>query len=284
MTTEMLKPGLVADMPMDGYRAVSAVSASDLRNLQRSPAYAHMREHVSTPAQEWGTAVHAALLEPMALEARYRIDPECPERGGFPAGWRNTKAYKSQREELLSSPGVVGLLTAQQFDDLRYLRDRFSRTEIGRTIESVPGVNEASVFGCDTDHDLWIKCRPDRYIESAAMVVDIKTTQDHRPGAFARSCKTYSYHVTQAHYVRALECAGLECDHYVFVVLAADAPYEIAAYTLDLDSVEQGRYEREHAMRHWRECLELGEWPGVSNRIEEIRLPEYAITFYREDS
>lgn len=270
--------GLVEGLEMDAYRAAEGVSASDLKNMQRSPAYARMRGKASTPAQEWGTAVHTAILEPDELDKRYALDPEKPEVGGYPAGWRNTKAYKEAKAAALARPGIEGVLTAEQREDLAQIQRRVAANKIGAQLHALDGMREASVFAWD--EDLWRKCRPDWFIPAARMVVDVKTAQDHRAGPFARACHRYGYHTSAAYYFDTMEAADILVDHYVFLVVSADAPFEVATYTLDDDSIEQGRHEYRRALAAWRDCANEGQWPGGSSEIEEIRLPEFAITYH----
>jgi len=272
--------GMHLDIPMESYRAAEGVAASDLKNMQRSPAFARLRAHVTSPAKEWGTAVHTAVLEPHALEERYSIDPESP-KGGYPAGWRNTNAYKAERAQLFdANPGLDGLLTPQQFADLGRIQTRVRESEVGEMIEGVKGYREASVFSYDTEFELWRKVRPDYLIPAARMVVDLKTAIDHRPRAFSRACHGYGYHVSDAYYRDTITAAlDFKVDFYLFLVVASDAPFEVAGYVLDADSIAQGRFEYRRALAEWRECEERQRWPGGIHDITELRLPEYAINY-----
>lgn len=274
--------GIDPGLPMEVYRQAEGVAASDLKNLQRSPAYAHMREHTTSPALEWGTAVHTAVLEPEELEKRYRTDPECPEPGGYPQGWRNTKAYKAAKAELVAERGVEGVLSGDQMDGLRQIQRNVARNKIGAQLHELGGLREASVFAWDEARELWRKCRPDWYIPAARMVVDVKTAQDHRARAFSRACLTYGYHQSAAYYIDTMNAAGCDVEHYVFLVVASDAPYEVESYTLDADSIEQGRHDYRRALDEWRDCMNAGHWPGGSGVIEEIRIPEYAINYHED--
>jgi exodeoxyribonuclease VIII len=260
---------------MERYRAHPGVSASDLKNMQRSPAYARLGHSTMTPAKAWGTAVHCAILEPDELNARYTIDPPSP-KGGYPAGWRNSTVYKEQAEKLRSTGRE--LLTESDFLALEAIRHRAAHHEVGKIIHELPGINEASVIVSDADTGLVRKCRPDRLISKSSMVVDVKSAIDHRPRGFARACHQYGYHLTAAYYMDTCEV-----DHYVFLVVNSEAPWEVAAYTLDHDSIEQGRLEYRKALAQWAGCCERGEWPAGSDKIEELRLPEYAIDYYTEE-
>lgn len=267
------------DMSMDDYRGANGVSASDLKNMQRSPAYAHLRPSKPSEAKDWGTAVHCAVLEPDQLGRRYGIDPEAP-KGGYPAGWRNTKEYKARREMLLGS--YDGLVTAREYDDLMDIAKRVAENKIGQTMHALAGYREASVFVVDEVRDLVRKCRPDWLIPDARMIVDAKTTSDHRPAGFARACLAYGYHMSAAYYLDTIS-VEMDVEHYVFLAVNAEPPYEVASYTLDRDSIEQGRCDYKRALDAWQKCAEAGQWPGGSDEIQEIRLPEYSINYHQED-
>lgn len=248
----------------------------------RSPAYAKLRPKKATPATDFGTAAHCALLEPDSLRTRYGVDPECPKRGGFPAGWRSTNDYKARRAEVMSATGRVGLLTAEEIEGLDQIVDRLRTNKVGRVIGSVPGQREISVFVPDPMRGLIRKIRPDLWLPAARMIVDVKTARDHRPGPFARSALTYGYHRASAFY---LDTMSIETDveHFVFLVINSEPPWELACYTLDIDSIEQGRMEYKRLLDEWKRCEDTGRWPGGSDEITELRIPDYAIDYYKTE-
>lgn len=270
---------LIENMPMADYRAAEGVSSTDLKNMQRSPAYALLRPEKSSDAKAWGSAVHTAVLEPHALYERYALDPQSP-KGGYPSGWRNTKDYKEQVASLF--PRYDGVLTADEFADLDRIAESVSKHEIGAQLHDLPGMREASIFQKDPDTGLVRKVRPDWLIPSARMIVDVKTCRDHRPGGFARACKSYGYHISAAYY---LDTAGDEMliEHFVLLAINSEAPFEIAAYTLDRDSIEQGRKEYREALAKYAHCQRTNEWPSGSGRIEEIRIPDWSIDYYKSE-
>lgn len=273
---------LTHGLPMSTYLSMPGVSASTLRHMQRSPAYAMTPRPPSTEAQEWGTAVHTAILEPHTLDERYRIDPESP-MGGYPSGWRNTNDYKARKAAVLAEPGVEGLLTAAERSNLYRIAENVARNDVGALMHSVDGLRESTLVVKDTEHGVTRKCRPDWYIPSARMIVDAKTAKDWRPGPFARAAHGYGYHMGAAYYLDTFALAGIEIDHYVYLVVASDAPYEVAAYTFDRDSIEQGRATYRRLLAQYAHCKRTGEWPGGTSKIEEIRIPEYAIDYHMEE-
>lgn len=271
---------LIENMPMADYRAHEGVSSTDLKNMQRSPAYAYLRPNKGSDAKAWGSAVHTAILEPHLLHTRYALDPEHPEKGGYPAGWRNTKDYNAQVAELRD--GYEGVLTADEFADLDNIAKRVAEHEIGAQLHELDGMREASIFQPDEETGLIRKVRPDWLIPSARMIVDVKTCRDHRPSGFARACKSYGYHISAAYYLDTADCE-MPVEHFVLLAINSEAPFEIAAYTLDRDSIEQGRKEYREALARYVDCAKRGEWPGGSGRIEEIRIPDWSIDYYKSE-
>lgn len=272
------------DMPMADYRRLEGVSASDLKNMQRSPAYARLRPDRPTEAKAWGSAVHCAILEPDQLENRYGHDPESP-KGGYPAGWRNTKEYREAKAALLATPGIEGVLTGEEWGDLRTIARNVADNQIGAMLHDLPGSREVSLVATDNEFGCKRKCRPDWLIPSAHMIVDVKTAQDWRPRAFARAAHGYGYHMIAAYYLDTFALAedAPPIDHYVFLVVASDAPYEVASYTLDSDSLAQGRHDYRRALAQWTACKASGNWPGGADKIQEIRLPEYGINYFKDE-
>lgn len=273
---------LTHGLPMSEYLAMPGVSASTLRHMQRSPAYAREPKPPSTDAQAWGTAVHTAILEPHTLDDRYRIDPESP-KGGYPAGWRNTTEYKTRKAALLAERGVEGLLTTFEWNQLYKIADNVRQNDVGALMHSVEGHRESTLVVDDSYHGLRRKCRPDWYIPSARMLIDVKTAKDWRAGPFARAAFGYGYHIGAAYYLDTFDMADIDIEHYVFLVVASDAPFEVAAYTLDRDSIEQGRATYRKLIAQYAECTRTGVWPGGSAKIEELRIPEYGIDYYLEE-
>lgn len=272
---------LIENMPMADYRAHEGVSSTDLKNMQRSPAYAYLRPDKGSDAKAWGSAVHTAILEPDMLYKRYAADP-CDEDGGYRKGWRNTGEYKELLAERLAQPGIDGVLTLDEFADLERITESVSKHEIGAQLHDLPGMREASIFQPDEETGLIRKVRPDWLIPSARMIVDVKTCRDHRPGALARACKSYGYHISAAYYLDTADCE-MPVEHFVLLAINSEAPFEIAAYTLDRDSIEQGRKEYREALARYADCAKRGEWPGGSGRIEEIRIPDWSIDYYKSE-
>ncbi len=269
------------NVSMDDYRAWPEVANSDLKNLKRSPAYALWRRHneKSTTATAFGTAVHTAVLEPHLLDEQYTLEPQQPKDNEAKL-WRGTKLYKAARDEILE--GGKDILSQDDFDSCRWIRDNVAKDPIGEMIAATQDGTEWSVR-CNGR-----KIRPDVLCPGARTVVDLKTSAFASPWKFAKQCHDFMYHMGAAYYLDVLEevhghTLDDDYENYVFLVVPSDPPHEVYSYTLDDDSMAQGRYEFNRLHEQWLECATSNEWPAGPGVIQEIRIPQYGINFHLEN-
>src|SRR6185503_13815919 len=87
--------GLHHGVPMREYLKIDALGSSRLEHLAVSPLhyrYMSTQPDEETDAQELGTALHVAVLEPDLFDSAYVIEPDIARIGG--AKPRATNAYK----------------------------------------------------------------------------------------------------------------------------------------------------------------------------------------------
>lgn len=113
---------------------------------------------------------------------------------------------------------------------------------------------------------------------------DLKTTTDASPDAVIRAVETYGYDVQAAHYLDVWETVTGERRAFRFVFVEKDPPHEVAVVQLhddpddDADWMADARSKCREARRIWRECLEVGHWPGYPVQVAIIG----ARTFHRQ--
>jgi len=118
------------------------------------------------------------------------------------------------------------------------------------------------------------KSRLDWIIPGA--IVDLKTTADASPTAFARSVASYRYHVQDAFYSQAAASAGLDSEHVVFVCVESSPPYSVALYQLDDAARTEGRRLYLRDLETYMRCMERDEWPAYPTDIQTLSLPAWA--------
>lgn len=260
---------IITDMPADEYHAHPAVSKSVLDKIARSPlhcrAYLDGERAEPTASMEFGTAFHTAVLEPQRYAEYYTVF----------SGDRRTKDGKAAYESILASGRSV--IKADDADAILKMAAAIEHHPAARELLT-SGQPEISVFWRDDQTGLQCKCRPD-WFRSDGIVVDLKTTDDASPEAFARSISTYRYHVQAAHYME-----GTKAERFVFVVVEKKAPYAVAVYELDQLSLEHGMMARRFDLALFDECMRNGRWPGYSEEIQPISLPAWMIGKREEEA
>lgn len=255
------------------YHAHPAISRSGLGLIQRSPRHYWERylnpDHVPgepTPAMRFGTAVHAAVLEPDLFDRQFALAPALP---------RTTKAGKEAWAA--AAEGGRDLLTEAEHTAILGIRAAVhAHPAAGRCLE-IDGINESTFITKDPGTGLDIKCRPDRLTDSG-WVVDLKTTQDASAPEFARSIAKFGYHVQAAFYLHTIEVAtGTRPKGFIFLAAEKTAPYAVQMLRLGQQSLELGTRTMHQNLATLRQCLESGIWPGYSDTVVDVELPAWAL-------
>lgn len=261
---------IVRNMPAAEYFARPEISNSLLGLVRKAPAMArayldgtYTREE--TPSMRMGTLVHTLVLEPDQFGGRYAIAPECDRR---------TKAGKEEFERFALEAAGREIIPREMHEQASAMAAAVRHHKMARAL-LLAGDSEVSVFA-DLDGTA-CKSRID-FIREGGILVDLKTTADAAPDAFARSCANFGYHRQCAMYRDIATAAGIPHDDFVFVCVETKPPYLVACYQIDAEAEEHGRREYRHAIDIWRRCVESGEYPGIANElITSISLPRWAI-------
>lgn len=250
---------IIHNMPSAIYHGTKALSKSGLDQFRRSPAHFRawqdgITKDESSPALEFGTAVHMAILEPDLFAATYTAF----------AGDRRNKDGKAAYEAVIASGKTP--LNQEQWDNI---------TGAAAAVHAHPSAapllagiqTEVSYF--DTWDNVKVKARIDGLGKD--YIIDVKTTQDASPVAFGKSCAQFRYHVQAAWYQRI---TGI--DRFVFIAVEKEAPYGVACYELDQPAIDLGHSIIEEQLRIYIECEQLNSWPCYSSHIQSLSLPAWA--------
>ena len=254
----------------DGY-----VSSSMIRTLADSPAKYHAEyiartvKREETPAMALGTAVHTAALEPERYAAEYVVTPpECSDR--------RTKAYKEWAAGC--EPGVI-VLTQSDAETVAMMVDGLRSNPAIRGLLDAHGRVEESIRWTDI---LETKCkiRPDKVIEHAEVVVDIKTTQECTVHAFEQSIGAFRYDLQAAFYLRGL--AGIDY-RFMFLVIEKTAPFRARIFELEEDSLRAASDKIESLIIELDKRTKENDWLDPNQHgITKVRTPFYRLSSYDE--
>lgn len=287
-----MTPGLYPGIPRTEYEALDAVNYSVLRHFRRSPA--HAREYQlngmkTTGPMELGTLVHFALLEPERFRDTCLAMPDfaagLTDDAGQPyASPRATKKYKQRMADFQHANIDKTIVRAEDHAVCRAIGEAVAGHETAaELLGGGPVENEVGIVWEDPVTGLLCKGLVDRLttLGGRRVLVELKTTTDAGPRAFAQSCAAFGYAIQANLYMRGLMLLGRPVFRFLHVVCETAPPFAVAVYELDLDSLDQGWRECQDYLRQYAACLRSGRWPGYSQRIEPLSLPRYALT--RED-
>lgn len=250
------------------YDTIPGLNYSGAKEILKSPAHYQAwlkAEDEESDALRLGRLVHLASLEPTKFDARVRVMPECDRR---------TKEGKAIYEAFMSTLRE-GEETIKQKEQEMVLAvaeaaQRGIKTiAVGEHAEKVEHIYTQK-FGGTT-----IKGRPDLVLEfpDRTVVIDVKTTQDASPKAFAKDVSKFKYHLQAAWY---MQLTGAK--EFYFVAVEKQAPYAHAVYRLDDDAIEHGKTLMSAAVALFGECNLYQKWPAYPAAPQTLSLPKWAFT------
>lgn len=252
------------------YHRSDGVSKSMLDRLHQSPA--HLRHYLdhpeqgdSTPARIFGERAHLAVFEPHLHRDHYHIT-DLPRRGTVAWADAENVAADYQRE----------LIKRDEYDEIQALTASVhAHPQAAALLQQ--GHAEVSLFAEDYETGLLLRGRVDWWPPGNALV-DLKTTTDASPGAFARHIADHRYHAQAAFYLDLATALG-HAEKELFIIIAVEKapPYAVAVYHLDGATVEAGRRAYRRDLNRFCECQTFNRWPGYSNTLQTISLPAWAM-------
>lgn len=248
----------------DYYADRTACSKSWLDHIHRSPA--HLRAYLdglipSTPRMRFGSLVHSWVLEPDSIGSRYIQVPNLDRR---------RKADKEAAAILEAQAEEEGktLVDNEQWEQLQAITSAVYRHPAAAELLR-RGEPEQGILWDNPDTSELCKARADWLRENH--VVDLKTTSDASPGAFARSMVNYRYPVQAAHYLEGFSLPG-----FIWIAVEIDPPYGVAVYADSDEILAYGACQRDPDLRLYAECKARNQWPGYPDQVQSIELPRWA--------
>lgn len=250
------------------YRDIDALSNSDLQLIEVLPsnykfAINAPQDTSKTSALDYGTALHAALLEPKTFNGLVDVysDTKTRETVKF-------SKYMDERED----DGKLVLLESE-YDKLRFTVEGSQyHPQFASYINSA--THKESSIVC-MYRGVMCKVRPDAMhlcIDTVIWVGDVKTTADiddwRNSAEWKNPLFTHNYGFTAAFYMDVLaEAFQCEVNEYKFLVVQKTVNlgrYPVAVFTVTRDELERyGFFERVHsAIDTYKACYASDNWMG----------------------
>lgn len=221
------------------------------------------RQQESTPAMQFGTAVHCAILEADRFEIEYK---KLEVR-------RGTAAYRKVIED---NPDVKNWLTASEYDEACRIRDAVIKHDKARQLlracTSYEQLLQGSIMGVP------FKGYADAIGEG--FCIDIKTTQKGGPRDFVNDAYRQKYHIQGYIYLElAKQNYGTSFSDHWIIAAEKGSPYVITCYKLTAEYLNRGREDLARLLDNW------AQWDGKPRGYDadtafghfELDLPTWAI-------
>lgn len=142
------------------------------------------------------------------------------------------------------------------------------------------GTAEQSFFWTDPETGVDCRARFDWLTNPGGgrlIIPDYKTAVTANPQVFARKhAPEYGYPQQGAWYRDAAIAAGLDDDPaFLFVVQEKTAPYLVSVIELDREALATGAALNYRARTVYAECSEADRWPGYSDDVALVSLPNW---------
>ncbi|WP_026803609.1 PD-(D/E)XK nuclease-like domain-containing protein [Aliarcobacter lanthieri] len=229
-----IKEGVFFDMPNKEYHEIDGLSSTQFQDLDLSVAIYDNRHlfRYESEALVLGSLNHTALLEPHLLDDYIETTTKTLESAA------TEKIKKENPNKEVVPLGSIALA-----------KERASKVSLvfGAYIEQ--SLKEVSFIVLDEALGLYRKCRADIWLPNHGLVLDYKTSKEHRPELFRKnSISQYNYDIQSAWYIdtinMCIEKFNLpypKVSQFGWIVSPNYEPYKPFGGVAMPDVVEKGR-------------------------------------------
>lgn len=255
-------PGIYHGVPFEDYLRWPCLSQSTIkegRNSMAAMRAAVLGERVKVPTDDMilGSAMHAAFLEPETMPTRVVKWEGGARRGGDWESFRQDHADKIILTDVMHAK-LTGMVQAVRAHP-------YVRRSILPAIEAV----EVSAVGTIEGHA--VKGRADALMPG--MVLDLKKMQSADHARVTSTVLNFGYHIQAAIYKRLF---GRE--RFVLLVVEDSPPFDVVPYELSPAFIRAGDRDAMGFIQAYRHCLETGRFPGRSDDLVMLEVPEWAVS------
>lgn len=274
-----MKSEVIEKLKFSEYLKLPGVHSSELKHMLISPKlYAHkqLRPMQDNDTLRVGRAGHTAILEPQRFLGEYcqwETERTDPETGEVKKAIRRGKVW----DEFQAANANKTILTPAQFEAALAMRDAVREHPIAGPLVKGIGQNELSLRWTHERTGIDMKGRIDRLVHGQALV-DIKTSADPTPQAFARTAFNLHYFLQMALYSDGVEACGLGTPAVKIIAVQSVAPFDVGVYDIEIEELEFGREQYNAALDRLIECRKTNVWPGFAETgALPLRRPAWAV-------
>ena len=254
---------IVSDLPFKDYLADESISGSLLVKCNKSMRHGHWyKTHSQETNREmdWGTILHAAVLEPE------RFFKEAVIWTGKKKSGKAWDAFEEENQDRI-------IITQKQCDDVRYAVDSvLSNQDAMEKLKDCK--KEQSIFWSTPEYGN-ARARPDGLCQNYS--VSYKTTAQIHPQAVQRTAYNMGYHIKEGWIQVGLrELTGNVLPVWV-IWQEASGPFDVLVDEYDSVALAAGRQISQALAARYRACEKSGLFPGVRTEIGCLKIPTWAM-------
>lgn len=265
--------------------ALSSALQSELtKNAQDTTAYPIRNHALKATARSMAHARHAILAnyEP-TLSQRLGLGTHSLLLGGppvlcCPTKQRRGKEYDAWLDKQVK-PSIV--LSKREYDASHRMNDAIHTNKLASQVLFVEGtIYEQTIEWTQLGRAR--RCTPDA--RTTNHLVDLKTTRDASPDRFRWDVAKYGYDMQLADYAQAIEAqSGLAPRRCYIVAVESKPPYLCTVHLLTPGTIQRAQRRCIDALTKVLECERTGIWPGYSDEILDLDVPDQNLELVFDD-
>lgn len=249
-------------MTFEEYLAIPALHSSQLKAVGVSPAYYQWLQtqvDIETGAMRAGSATHAAIFEPSVFKSDYVVYPKV----------RRSKEWDAFREDHAHQT----ILTTAQRD---------AAVAMAASVRRHPAAAPLLHRGKREELVEWTDARTGRACKARVdwlgdCLIDLKTTADPEPHAFARTAVKLDYPLQMAFYSDGVAAVTGKTRPVKIIAVQSKPPHDLVVYDIPDEVLDEGRDRYRQIMAILERCEESNTWPGIAPSEQTLVLPDWAI-------
>ena len=255
-------------MTVSEYRAHPACNFSSLKHLLKSPA--HYQAALNAPREETPAMLLGTLTHAVALEGKNLAEIAAIKHEGMNLATKEGKEWKANHLHL-------PIISHQDVEAIYYMALSIRRNPHAQHVLNQCQHRETPMLA--TVHGVDCKALLDAHGTDGKewCIVDLKTTDDASPDAFARKVANLHYDFQAAFYSAILSRAEQleERPYWLWIAVEKTAPYTCAVYSAT-QWQDSGDEKMERVLQYWKECTARNDWPQPYAGINELPKPRWA--------
>ncbi len=250
------------------YHARPELSASQCKVLLENPHKFYLGlETAQTEAMKFGSVVHKLILEPEDFDNEYAVSPKFD--GRTTKGKADKAAFEAQNQ-------ANEVITIESYQLAEKCAESVLNSRANKLLKN--GMVEQAFFGQIAG--IKCRCKPDYYVPSQQLAIDIKTCTNSSAEEFEKSLVNFKYYLQAAFYMDVMASIGKPVKQFIFVCVSKSPPYVVGIYRLSQVAIDIGRAQYNEAIRIYQSIDQFKEpihKDKAGHFIQTIDLPVWFV-------